>query len=139
MGEKMEGLTVRINSANRWTLVDEPDFTGNSRDDMRAGFPSVDMHGKHTLLVCAFNLEYYLVENIGTGFGPDDSSESQRQHAKIMDALEHINADIYGFVEIEQGQAALHKLATSLTAATGHKYSYIDDGGSSYGSYTKSG
>lgn len=139
MGEKMEGLTVRINSANRWTLVEDPDFTGNSRDEMRAGCPSVDMLGKHTLLVCAFNLEYYLVENLGTGYGPDDSSESQRQHAKIMDALQHINADIYGFVEIEQGQSALQKLATSLTAATGRNYSYINDGGSTYGSYTKSG
>ena len=139
MGEKMEGLTVRINSANRWTLVDEPRFVGNSRDDMQAGCPSVDMLGKHTLLVCAFNLEYYLVDNIGTGFGPGNSSESQRQHTKIMDALEHIKADIYGFVEIEQGQSALKKLAASLTAATGRNYRYIDDGGSAYGSYTKSG
>ena len=56
-----------------------------------------------------------------------------------MAALSKIRADIYGFVEIEQGQAALQKLATALTQSTGRHYTYINDGGSSNGSYTKSG
>lgn len=139
MGERIEGLTVRINNLSSWQLVTEPDYVGNSREEMRQGAPSVDIVGTHTLLVCAFNLEYYLVENLGTGFGPDNTTESQRQHTKIMDALKHINADIYGFVEIEQGQSALQKLASSLTEATGRTYSYINDRGSASGSYTKSG
>ena len=139
MGERIVGLTAKVTSATSLTVVGTPKFEGNSRADMQKGAPSVDMRGKHTLLVCAFNLEYYLVANIGTGYGPDNSTESDRQHAKIMDALTHINADIYGFVEIEQGQNALAKIASSLTQATGRQYGYVDDGGSPSGSYTKSG
>lgn len=139
MGEKLTDFSVRINSATNWTLVADPTFVGNSRTELNNGFPSVDIRGTHTLLVCAFNLEYYLVESIGQGYGPETAEESQRQHTKIMDALTHINADIFGFVEIEQGQTALAKLANALSAATGHNYSYIDDGTGASGTYTKSG
>lgn len=139
MGEKILNLTVKVNSTSSVSAVGTPVFAGNSRADMEKGAPSVDMRGKHRLLVCTFNLEYYLVENLGTGYGPDNTTESNRQHTKIMNALKKIQADIFGFVEIEQGQAALQKLAQSLTSATGRKYNYIDDGGSAYGSYTKSG
>lgn len=139
MGEQITGLTVRVNSSSSLSAVGTQTFTGNTRADMEAGIPSVDQRGKHSLLVCAMNLEYYLVDNLGTGFGPDNSTESARQHTKIMAALSHIPADIFGFVEIEQGQSALNKLANALTAQTGRKYSYVNDGGSSNGSYTKSG
>lgn len=114
MGEKLTDFSVYINSATSWTLVDDATFVGNTRTELNNGFPSVDIRGTHTLLVCAFNLEYYLVETIGQGFGPSTTEESQRQHTKIMDALTRINADIYGFVEIEQGQTALAKLANSF-------------------------
>ena len=139
MGEKIVRLRAKVTSTTSLTVVGTPQFVGNTRAEMLAGPPSVDLRGKHTLLVCAFNLEYYLVENLGTGYGPDNKTESERQHSKIMDALTHINADIFGFVEIEQGQAALRKIAESLTKATGRPYSYVNDGGSSSSSYTKSG
>ncbi len=138
LGERIENLTVYVSSTSSVKAVGTPNFVGNTRADLQKGYPSVDMVGEHTLLVCAFNLEYYLVENIGGSMGPENKTESNRQHAKIMDALTHINADIYGFVEIEQGQAALTKLANALTAKTGKPYSFINDGGSSYGTYTKS-
>ncbi len=139
LGERIENLTVYVSSTSSVKAVGTPHFVGNTRADLNKGYPSVNMVGKHTLLVCAFNLEYYLVENLGTGYGPDNAQQSAKQHAKIMDALTHINADIFGFVEIEQGQAALKKLADAMTAATGKTYSFINDGGSSSGSYTKSG
>lgn len=139
MGEQIIGLTVRVNSTTSISAVGSQTFKGNTRADMEAGMPSVDLRGKHNLLVCAMNLEYYLVDNLGTGFGPDNTTASNKQHTKIMAALSHIPADIFGFVEVEQGQAALKKLATSLSTLTGRNYSYINDGGSSYGSYTKSG
>lgn len=139
MGEQIINLTVRVNNTSSLSAVGTQTFYGNTRSDMQKGHPSVDLRGEHTLLVCAFNLEYYLVDNLGTGFGPDNTTASAKQHTKIMDALSHIPADIFGFVEIEQGQAALKKLAASLSEQTGRQYSYIDDGGSSYGSYTKSG
>ena len=54
-------------------------------------------------------------------------------------ALAKINADLYGFVEIEQGQSALAEIASDLSKNTGRKFSYVDDGGSASGTYTKSG
>lgn len=137
-GEIIRNLTVRVSSTGSLQYV-SGDFTYNTRKDLEKGIPNIDIAGQHTLLVCAFNLRYYLVENLGTGYGPRNQSESDQQHKKIMDALTHINADIYGFLEIEQGQSALKKIADALTTATGRQYKYIDDGGSSYGSYTKSG
>ena len=139
MGETIVNLKAQVESSTQLKAVDEPLFVGNTRDDMLAGIPSVDQKAKHNLLVCAFNLEYYLVENLGTGYGPDNSTESDKQHTKIMQALSLIAADIFGFVEIEQGQQALRKLANALTQATGRTYSFINDNGSSSGSYTKSG
>lgn len=138
MGEVIHGLTVRVKSATSLQYVSHSSIEG-TRSDLEHGAPSVDMRGTHDLLVCAFNLEYYLVENLGTGYGPDNTSDAAHQHTKIMDALTHIGADIYGFVEIEQGQSALQKLAQSLTSATGRHYSWVNDGGSAWGSYTKSG
>lgn len=137
-GEKLISPTVRVVSSSQVQLVGEAVFEGNTRADM-AEAPSVDIKDNHTLLICGFNLEYYLVESLGTGYGPDDKTQSDRQHSKIMDALLHINADVYGLVEIEQGQSALRKIAQSLTDSTGIEYSFINDGGSVYGSYTKSG
>ncbi len=139
LGERIENLTVYVSSTSSVKAVGTPQFVGNTRADLDKGYPSVDMVGKHTLLVCAFNLEYYLVENLGGQMGPANQTEANKQHAKIMDALTHINADIYGLVEIEQGQAALSKLANALTVQTGKKYSFINDGGSASGTYTKSG
>ena len=144
MGETIFGLVAQVNSSSSLTFVSCDSIRG-TREDMERGYPSVDMSEeggnvvKHNLLVCAANLEYYLVENLGTGFGPDNASEQTKQHTKVMAALSRIRADIYGFVEIEQGQSALAKIANSLTAATGRNYSYVDDGGSSRGSYTKAG
>lgn len=101
--------------------------------------PSVDMRGEHNVLVCGANLEYYLVENLGTGYGPDSYSEHQSQRTKVKKALATIHADIYGLVEIEQGQSALSEIASDLTALTGSHYDYVNDGGFANSSYTKSG
>lgn len=137
MGEVFGELTVRVASTGTLTYVSHRSLTG-TRADLQT-VPSVDMRGTHNLLVCALNCEYYLVENLGTGYGPDNASQSAQQHEKIMDAIGRINADIYGFVEVEQGQAALRKLAQGLTAATGRHFTWIDDGGSASGSYVKVG
>ena len=137
MGERFGELTVKVNSTSSITYVSHGSLYG-TRDDLEA-VPSIDMRDEHTLLVCALNCEYYLVENLGTGYGPANKTESEQQHAKLMDALARIRADIYGFMEVEQGQSALRKLAEGLTAATGRHYTWINDGGSASGSYTKTG
>ena len=140
LGERLHNLTVKVNSQNSVSLV-SCDWRGNTRADLEKGIDleAIDMRGEHTLLVCCMNLEYYLVENWGTGYGPDNQSEHTKQRAKVSKALAKINADLYGFVEIEQGQSALAELASDLSKNTGRKFSYINDGGSASGSYTKAG
>ena len=140
LGERLHNLTVKVNSQNSVSLV-SCDWRGNTRADLEKGIDLevIDMRGEHTLLVCCMNLEYYLVENWGTGYGPDNQSEHTKQRAKVSKALAKINADLYGFVEIEQGQSALAELAADLSKNTGRKFSYINDGGSPNGSYTKAG
>lgn len=96
--------------------------------------------GNYNLKVCCFNLEYYLRENWGTGYGPDNEADANRQHSKILKALQAIDADIYGLVEIQTGQTALQYLTDALnTSAQNDIYAYINDGTSTYGSYTKVG
>ena len=139
MGEMISNLTVKVNSARSWQYVSGK-YVGNKRTDLSKGYESVDKKGEHTLLVCAFNLEYYLVENLGSGSqGPTTKALQTRQHTKIMEALGKIRADVFGFVEVEQGQGALKKLAESLSSLTRKHYSWIDDGMSANGTYTKSG
>ena len=137
MGEVFRGLTVHVNSTGSISYIGHESLTG-TRDDLQA-VPSVDLRDTHNLLICALNCEYYLVDNLGTGYGPDNAAESARQHNKIMDALTRICADIYGLIEVEQGQSALRKIAQSLTERTGRHYTWIDDGGSASSSYVKTG
>ena len=136
MGEKLMGLTVKVTSATSVTVSGTPVFKGNTRADLERGHDDI---GDYNVKVCTMNLEYYLVENYGDGFGPDNATQANRQHQKLLNALATVDADIYGLVEIEQGQAALSKMASALTSRLGHSFSFVNDGGSSSGSYTKVG
>ena len=140
MGEQLHNLVVKVNSNSSVSLV-SCDFVGNTRADMEKGYDkeAVSRRGEPTLIVCAMNLEYYLVQNLGTGYGADSKAEHEKQRAKVSKALAKVNADIYGFVEIEQGQSALAEIAADLTRNTGRRFTYINDGGSASGSYTKAG
>ena len=95
--------------------------------------------GNYNLKVCAFNLEIYLADSYGQGYGPNNSTEAARQHTKILAALLAIDADIYGLIEIQEGQNALIKLVTALNTATvAGRYAYINDGSTTTGTtYTK--
>ena len=140
MGERLHNLVVKVNSYNSVSLV-SCDFAGNTRAKMEKGYDSVavNMRGEADVIVCCMNLEYYLVETVNGDMGPSSSAEHQKQRAKVSKALAKINADVYGFVEIEQGQSALKEIAIDLTKNTGRQFNYINDGGSSSGTYTKAG
>ena len=140
LGERLHKLTVKVDSYNRVTLV-SCEWRGNTRAEMEKGYDSVavNMRGEASVIVCCMNLEYYLVKNLGTGYGPENASDHQKQRTKVSKALAKINADLYGFVEIEQGQDALKEIAADLKTKTGRNFSYINDGGSASSSYTKSG
>lgn len=140
LGERLHNLTVKVNSNTSVSLV-SCDWRGNTRADLEKGpdMNAINMRGEHTLLVCCMNLEYYLVENLGGQMGASNYAEHQKQRAKVSKALAKINADLYGFVEIEQGQSALAEIAADLTMNTGRNFTYVNDGGSASGTYTKSG
>ena len=141
LGERLHNLTVKVNSQTSVSFV-SCDWRGNTRKELEKGvdLEAINMRGEHTLLVCCMNLEYYLVENLGSGsMGPKTREAHQKQRAKVSEALAKINADLYGFVEIELGQSALAELASDLTKNTGRQFAYIDDGSSAKGTYTKAG
>lgn len=140
MGERLHNLVVKVNSSNSLSLV-SCEWQGNTREELEKGInmDAINMRGEHSILVCSMNLEYYLVQNLGGSMGAGSYSEHQKQRAKVSKALAKINADLYGFVEIEQGQRALAEIASDLSNNTGRPFTYINDGGSASGTYTKSG
>ncbi|MFV0470844.1 MAG: ExeM/NucH family extracellular endonuclease [Paludibacteraceae bacterium] len=136
-GEKIDNLQAVVDYAySKYTIYPTSlpvPFYGNPR-------PTAPFDlGEYNLKICGFNLEYYLTQNLGQGYGPNNQTESDRQHTKIIQAMKAIDADIYGVAEIEQGQGALTKLSDALTSATGNHYTYINDGSSINGTYTKVG
>ncbi len=135
--ERVHNLKVKVNSYNSLSFI-SGDWRGNTRAEMEKGYDlsAINARGEHTLLVCCMNLEYYIVEAFDS-YGPANNAEHQIQRAKVSKALAHINADIYGFVEIQQGQNALAEIAADLTKNTGRNFAYVNDGGSVYGTYTK--
>lgn len=135
-GERIVRLKARVNSQNNLTVVGQPQFEGNSREDLLEGHDDI---GDYNVKVCVLNMEYYLVDNYGQGYGANNEVQLVRQHTKLLNALAAVEADVYGLMEIEQGQAALHKMASALTSRLGHTYAYINDGTSSSGTYTKVG
>ena len=139
-GEVIEGLTVSVQSENSITYQNGT-FVWNSRDDMNRRVPALSDKAEPRLIVCAMNLEYYLVEQFrqSGSMGPASSSEHQKQRAKIAAAMQKMAADIYGLVEVQQGQNALKEIAEDLSRNTGYPYDFINDGGSANGTYTKSG
>ena len=91
MGEKLMGLTVKVTSATSVTVSGTPVFKGNTRADLERGHDDI---GDYNVKVCTMNLEYYLVENYGDGFGPDNATQANRQHQKLLNALATVDADI---------------------------------------------
>ncbi|MCR5050476.1 MAG: hypothetical protein K6A36_05265 [Paludibacteraceae bacterium] len=110
-GEKIYDLTVKVNSPTSMSWVSGT-WHGNTRADMEAGVPDV---GDYRLLVCAMNLENYFAVNFGS-LGARSYAEHQQQRAKVSKALAKINADIYGLVELEKGDAAIEEVVNDLNS-----------------------
>ncbi len=134
-GELVDKLCAVVDYSNSKYLlypVGEVKFFGNPRERTHRDI------GEYNLKVCGFNLEYYLTSPNSSSMGPSTQEEVDRQHAKILDALLAIDADVYGLVEVEQGQQALSKLVAALNqSGGGRRYSFINDGGTANGTYTK--
>ena len=116
------------------TPTEIPIFEGNERPT------EVARLGDYDVKVCGFNLQIYITTEWDGDYGPASKEESDKQHAKIVKALAAIDADVFGLVEVQQGQVALEKLANALNALDpSAQYTYINDGTQVYGTYTKAG
>lgn len=136
-GERVDNLRAvvdNVNSSHFLYPATAPVFYGNPRPKAPADL------GNYNLKVCATNLEYYLPFNYTGTYGAANATQAIQQHTKIVAGLLAIDADIYGLIEIEEGQNALAKLVNSMNDATAAgRYAYIDDGGLPDGTYIKVG
>jgi len=121
-GEKIIGLRAKVNSTASLSM-NGGTWHGNTRADMEAGLPDL---GDYRLLVCGFNLENYYIT---TGsMGAADSYDRQAQRAKVSKALKKINADIYGLVELQQGDEAISEIVSDLNNnLPGRDYKFFHD------------
>ena len=137
-GVKVYNLKAKVYAD--YLEMESGEWRGNLRKDLEKEIPNVDMVGEHTLLICGMNLEYYLNQQYdpSSTMGPDNYTEHQAQRAKISKALAKINADIYGLVEIQQGDSALKEVAHDLCANTGRQFRIVTNGTEASGTYTTS-
>ncbi len=121
-GEKIYNLKAKVNSALSLTFI-SGEWKGNTRDELEAGIPDL---GDYRLLVCGFNLENYYT-SIGE-MGARSASDKQKQRTKISKALKHINADIFGLVELQQGNEAVQEIVNDLNNnLPGRNYKFFSD------------
>ena len=135
-GERVNNLNAVVDNIGSSYYVyasTSPIFFGNPRPATPTDL------GNCNLKVCAANLEYYLPYNYTGTYGAANAAQAEQQHTKIIAALKAIDADIYGLIEIEEGQNALTKLVNSLNVAVPGRYAFIDDGGLPDGTYIKVG
>ena len=125
-GEKIYNLKAKVNSTSSLSWVSGT-WSGNTRADMEAGLPDL---GDYRLLICGFNLENYFVRNMGS-MGARSYAEHQDQRAKVSKALKKINADIFGLVELEEGDDAIQEIVNDLNSnLPGRNYKYFHDSNS---------
>lgn len=129
-GDKIYNLKARVTSTNRLEYISS-DPCVNSR----AYYDTVNVRRlvniadcDTCLLVCTSNLENYFMGN----------NNHARQRAKVIDALKHIDADLFGFVELECGDAAIKEIVSYLNSNLPHRnYGYVADNTTASSSNTK--
>ncbi|MFZ4457078.1 MAG: ExeM/NucH family extracellular endonuclease [Bacteroidales bacterium] len=125
-GERVTNFRTVVDYVSQYVIyaAETPKFYGNPRPTAPTEL------GDYNAKVCAANLENFLVESFDPTYGgPKDATESARQLGKISAAMVAIDADVYGLIEVQQGQTALTALANAMNNATvAGRYSYIDDG-----------
>ena len=122
-GEKIYHLKAVVNSVYGLTFV-SGEWRGNTRADLEQSLPDL---GDYRLLVCGFNLEnYYLTYG---SMGAKNDADHQKQRAKINNALTKINADIYGFAELQLGDEAVSEVMEDLNKNLPERhYTFFHDG-----------
>ena len=136
-GERIDQLQAVVDNIGSSYYIYPPTppvFYGNPRPSAPTDL------GNYNLKVCASNLDYYLPTNYGQGYGASNATYAAQQQLKIVAGLLAIDADIYGLIEVEEGQNALTDLVTAMNTATvAGRYAFINDGGAMDGTYIKVG
>lgn len=123
-GEKVYNLKVKVNSTSSLSFI-SGEWRGNTRADLNT-LPDL---GDYRLLVCAMNLENYYM-TLGS-MGAKTEADRQKQRAKVSKALAKINADIYGLIELQQGNEAIAEIVSDLNNNLPERdYRYFTDAGS---------
>ena len=124
-GEKIYTLRANVSSTNNLTFLDG-NWSGNTRTELESGIPDL---GDYRLLICGFNLENYFMTLGSMGAQTDAKRQIQRQ--KVSKALKRINADIYGLVELQQGDEAIAEIVADLNKNLPERnYQYFHDAAS---------
>jgi len=122
-GEKIYNLQVRVDETSVTKLTWQGGtWHGNTREDLN----TLPYLGDYRLLVCGFNVENYFT-TLGS-MGARTSADRQAQRAKVSKALKQINADIFGLVELQQGNEAIAEIVEDLNNhIPGRNYQYFRD------------
>ena len=127
-GEKIYNLRATVNSTSSLSWQGG-EWRGNTRDELEKADlrEMVGIDGCDScLLVCGFNLENYYMTWGSMGARSYDDHQDQR--AKISKALKKINADIYGLVELQQGNEAVEEITADLNKnIPGRNYKHFND------------
>lgn len=113
--------------------LEEPNF---SHINMQVPNPTI---AEGNIKIASFNvLNYFNGDGQGGGFptarGADSEAEFAKQSAKIVQAIQAIDADIVGLIELENdgysANSAIQHLVNELNAAYGSSvYQFVDAGG----------
>ena len=134
MGERVYGMraTVDSKSPNKLSWQSGGKWKGNSRSELEAlnlrRAVGINDDCDSCLLVCGFNVENYFVAHLGSQYlGANTLEQHKAQRAKVSAALKKINADIFGFCELEQGDAAIGEIVEDLRSNTGRNYQFFSN------------
>jgi len=137
IGETLSGLTGVISYGyNKYRILPTEDLTLGGTNP-REIEPETNIDGN--LRVASFNvLNYFNGDGEGGGFptarGADNAEELERQEDKLIAALEALDADVVGLMEIENdGYGELSAIAQlvnalNVTQSESDQYAYVDPG-----------
>jgi predicted extracellular nuclease len=128
-GDTIDDLTGVLQwSFDAWRVRPSGDgysFASVNPNPITSGVGSVGAGA--TLKVASFNVLNYFTD-FGVR-GADSQNELDRQRAKIVAAMQGLDADIVGLVEIQNNDAAIIDLVNGINAAMGAGiYDYLDTG-----------
>ena len=129
-GERIYGLKVKVGSSPNQLSWQGGTWRGNSKEELKNAdirkMLNIEDDCDECLVVCGFNVENYFMT--WGSMGAASYEEHQKQRAKTKATLKKINADIYGFCELQLGNEAIKEICGDLNALFPERnYKYFND------------